>query len=39
MLLLFDFENVFISISLNAFNIEIKEDSDIDDSKNFNIGI
>ncbi len=34
-----DFKNVFISISLNTLNIELKEDSDIDESKEFNTDI
>jgi len=39
MLPFIDFENAFISISLNILNIEPKEDSDIDESKKFNIDI
>jgi len=34
-----DFGNVFISIPLNISDIELKEDLDIDKSKNFNIDI
>ncbi len=34
-----DFRNVFTSISLNASNIKLKENSDIDKSKEFNIDI
>ncbi len=34
-----DFKNVFILISLNVSDIELKEDSDIDELKNFNIDI
>ncbi len=39
MLFSIDFENIFILISLNILNIESKEDSDIDESEEFNIGI
>jgi len=39
MLLPIDFKNTFISIFLNIFDIEPKEDSDIDKSKNININI
>jgi len=40
MLLPFNFENIFILILLNAFDIEPeKEDLDIDKLENFNIGI
>ncbi len=35
----FDFGNAFISISLNISNIEAKEDSNTNDSENFNINI
>ncbi len=38
-LLSFDFGNIFISIPLNASNIEAEKDLDIDESKNFNISI
>ncbi len=38
-LLPIDFENVFISIPLNVSDIELKEDSDTNKSKNFNINI
>ncbi len=34
-----NFENVFISISPNILNIELKEDLNMDKSKNFKIGI
>ncbi len=33
------FQNVFTSISLNISDIELKEDLDIDKSKNFNIDV
>ena len=36
---LINFRNTFISISLNVSNIELEEDSDIDELKNFNISI
>ncbi len=39
MSLSFDFKNVFISIFLNISDIETKGDSDIDESKNFNVNI
>ncbi len=39
MLFPIDFENVFILISLNISNIELKEDSDINESENFNVDI
>jgi len=39
MLLSFDFGNAFISIFLNASDIEIEEESDIDESINFNVDI
>ncbi len=39
MLLSFNFENVFISISLDISDIEAEKDLDIDGSKNFNIDI
>ncbi len=38
-LLSIDFGNIFILISLNASDIELKEDSNIDKLKNFNINI
>ncbi len=38
-LLSFDFENAFILIFLNISNIETKEESDIDKSENFNVGV
>ncbi len=38
-LFFFDFENTFISISLNILNIELKKESDINESENFNIDI
>ncbi len=38
-LLSIDFGNVFISILLNVLNIELKEDSNIDKPKNFNVDI
>ncbi len=34
-----DFGNVFISMSLNASNIEQKKNSDIDESEEFNIDV
>ncbi len=37
--LFFDFGNVFTSISLNISDIEVKEDLNIDESKNFNISV
>jgi len=39
MLFLINFKNTFISISLDILDIEVKEDSDIDESKNFNIDV
>ena len=39
MLSFIDFGNVFISISLNILDIEPKEDSDINESEEFNIDI
>ena len=40
MTLPFNFKNIFISIPLNTSNIELEEeDSDIDESKNFNVDI
>ncbi len=39
MLFLINFKNIFVSIPLDISNIEAKEDSDIDESKNFNIDI
>jgi len=39
MLLSIDFGSVFISISLNISDIELKEDLDIDESKNFNTNV
>ena len=38
-LLLIDFKNIFISISSNILDIELKENLDIDELKNFNIDI
>ncbi len=38
-LLFFDFENIFISISLDVSDIKVEKDSDINKSKNFNIDI
>ncbi len=34
-----NFGNVFTTISLNISNIEAEEDSDIDESENFNVDI
>ncbi len=34
-----DFGNVFILIPLNISNIELKEDSNIDELKEFNVGV
>ncbi len=39
MLLFFDFKNIFILISLDISDIEVKKDSNIDESENFNIDI
>ncbi len=39
MLLFINFDNVFISILLDILNIEIEEDSDIDESENFNVNV
>ncbi len=39
MLLSFNFKNVFISISLNILDIKAEEDSNTNESENFNIGI
>jgi len=39
MLLSFDFGNVFASIFLDTSNIEVKENSDIDESENFNTNV
>ncbi len=39
MLFPINFKNIFISIFLNILNIELKEDSDINESKNLNIDI
>jgi len=39
MLLSFDFKNIYISIFLNVFDIEIEEDLDIDESENFNMDV
>ncbi len=39
MLSFIDFENVFISTALNISNIESKEDSDINESKEFNTDV
>ncbi len=38
-LLSFDFGNVFISIPLDISDIEIEEDSDINELENFNVDI
>ena len=35
----FDFENVFISISLDISDIEVKKDSNINELENFNVNI
>ena len=34
-----DFKNIFILNSLNISDIELEEDSNIDESENFNIGV
>ncbi len=34
-----DFGNIFISVSLNASDIEPEEDSDIDESEEFNTDV
>ncbi len=39
MLLFINFENAFVLISLNISNIELEEDSDINESENFNVSI
>ncbi len=39
MLFFIDFENVFILVSLNILNIELKEDSDIDELEEFNMDV
>jgi len=39
MLFLINFGNIFISIPLDILNIEAEEDSDINESENFNIDI
>jgi len=39
MLFFINFGNVFISIFINILNIELKEDLDINESKNFNADI
>ncbi len=39
MLFLIDFGNAFILLPLNVLDIELKEDSDKDELKNFNISI
>jgi len=39
MLFFIDFENVFISVSLNVLDIEPEEDLDIDESEEFNTGV
>jgi len=36
---LINFKNIFILISLNIFDIKIKEKSDINESENLNIDI
>ncbi len=38
-LFLIDFENVFISISLNISDIKLEENSDIDESEEFNADV
>ncbi len=35
----FDFGNIFISIPLDISDIEAEKDSDIDESKNFNVDV
>jgi len=39
MLFFIDFKNIFISMPWNISNIELKEDSDTDKLKNFNVDI
>jgi len=39
MLFLFNFEDIFVLIFLNISNIEVEEDLDIDELKNFNVSI
>jgi len=39
MLPFIDFGNAFILISLNILDIELKEDSNIDESEKFNINV
>ncbi len=39
MLLSLDFRNAFILNLLDVSDIEAEEDSDIDESKNFNMGV
>ncbi len=39
MLLLINFKNIFISILLNVSNIELKENSNTDESENFNTDV
>ena len=39
MLFLFNFRNIFVIISLNVSDIELKENLNTDESKNFNIDI
>ena len=39
MLFLINFGNIFILISLDILDIEAEEDSDIDESENFNVDI
>ncbi len=39
MLFFIDFKNVFILIFLNVLDIELKEDSDTDELKEFNINV
>ncbi len=39
MLLSIDFGNTFISVSLNTLDIKLKEDSDIDELKKFNVDV
>ena len=34
-----DFKSIFILKSLNISDIELEEDSNIDESENFNIGV
>jgi len=36
---LFNFEDIFVSISLDILDIKAEEDSDTDKSENFNVNI